>query len=161
LLGCCQLNSGQGSLFVWLTFTTRSDDDFNGAINWIKPASRRAKLYPAGFTEQINAIGSVYHRPPGANHVIDFANGQVMFSGGNLDSDFTNLVVMEKSGRIMNQSDNRLTLGFSPATGKFTGSVLPPSRGKPLPFSGIAFQRMNSAFGFMPGTDQSSSVIVA
>jgi hypothetical protein len=156
------LYNGQGSLVSWLTFTNRPDDDLNGIVNWIKPANApRSRLYPGGFTNQILAIGSIYHRPPGTNHAIDLSNDSVVFSGGNLAADFTNTITTAKSGRISNQSSNRMTINFSAATGKLTGSVVPPSGGKAIPFSGMAFQRMNSGFGFMPGTDQSSSVTVS
>lgn len=155
------LYSGQGSLVSWLTFTNRADDDLNGPVNWIKPAGAHSRAYTAGFTNQTEAVGSVYHHPPGTNHVLDLNNSSVIFSGGNLASDFTNSITLGKSGRIVNQSGNRLTLNISPATGKFTGTVVPPEGGKPMPFSGVAFQRLNAGFGFMLGTDQSSSVQIS
>jgi len=155
------LYSGQGSLVSWLTFTTRADDDLNGTVNWIKPANApHSRLYTGGFTNQIPAIGSVYHRPPGTNHVLDLSNASVTFYGGNLASDFTNSITTAKSGRIVNQGSNRMMLNFSAATGKFTGTVAPASGGKAMPFSGVAFQRMNFGFGFLPGNDQSSGVLI-
>jgi hypothetical protein len=154
------LYSGQGSLVSWLTFVTRPDDDLNGIVNWIKPADSRSRFYAPGFTEQILAVGSAYHRPPGTSSVIDLASGTVAFSGGNLAGPFTNKITIGKSSRVTNQSPNRLNLSFAPATGRFAGNVTAPGGGKPMPFKGVAFQRLNSGFGFMLGTNQTSRVIV-
>jgi hypothetical protein len=154
------LYAGQGSLLGWLAFTNRADDDLNGMLNWIKPANSRARYYPAGFTEQIMAIGSVYSRPPGTNHILDLDTATISFSGGNLAADFTNNVSIGRSSRVTNLSANRLNLSFSPSTGRFGGGVTDPAGGKPLPFSGAVFQRLNSGYGFLPGTDQSSRVVI-
>ena len=154
------LYSGKGALIGWLAFTNRADDDISGTVDWIKPADARARTYSAGFSEQIPAIGSAYHKPPGTNHVLDLNNAFVAFLGGNLSSAFTNNVTMSKSGRLTNQSANRLILSFSPANGKFSGSVTDPAGGKPMPFSGVAFQRRNSAFGFLLSNGQSSEVVI-
>ncbi len=152
------LYSGQGSLVGWLVFTNRLDDDLNGMLNWIKPADSHAHFYPAGFEEQVAAVGSVYHRPPGTNHVLDLNTASVVFSGGDFNPGFTNSIILNHSGHVQNQSSNPLTLIFSPATGKFTGKVTDPTGGKPFPFSGVVFQRLNSGFGFLLGPTQSSRV---
>jgi hypothetical protein len=153
-------NSGQGSLLGWIIFTSRDHDDLNGTVNWIKPANTRSRYYPAGFTEQIESIGSIYHQPPGTNAVLDLTSGTAGFSGGNLSTGFTNNITFGKGGHVRNESSNRLTMSFAPGTGRFNGSVTASTGGKAMSFSGVAFQRHNSAFGFMLGADQSSEVII-
>jgi len=55
-------------------------------------------------------------------------------------------------------SPNALSLAFSPPTGAFNGSVVEPSTGKSLSFSGAVLQKISSGYGFLLGTNQSSRV---
>jgi hypothetical protein len=144
----------------WLSFTNRPDDDINGAVSWIKPATPKARYYSAGFSEQLEALGSKYHRPPGTNAILDLPSGQVIFSGGNLDSDFTNAVSIGRSSRVTNLGGDRMNLSFATATGRFKGSIATAEHGKPMPFSGVVFQKMNSGSGFLLGTNESSRVMI-
>jgi hypothetical protein len=154
------LYSGQGLVAGWLQFANRPDDDINGTLTWVKPASSRSRNYPAGFSEQLQALGSKFHRPPGTNAVLDLPNATVGFLGGGLTSEFTNNVNIGRSSRVTNQSGNRLSLTFATSTGRFSGSVTDPAGGKPMPFSGVVFQKINSGFGFLMGKTESSEVII-
>jgi hypothetical protein len=106
------------------------------------------------------AVGSQYHHPPGTNSVLDLPTGQISFTGGNLASDFTNPISIGRSSRVTNLGNNRLNLSFSTANGRFSGSVTDPNGGKPKPFSGVVFQKLNSGFGFLLGTNETSRVVI-
>jgi len=55
------LYSGGGSVISWMTFTNRSTNDLQGLVAWIKPPLRAAKYYRSGFTNETEAVGSLYH----------------------------------------------------------------------------------------------------
>jgi hypothetical protein len=63
--------------------------------------------------------------------------------------------------RIVSESTNRLSLTFSRSTGIFRGTVIDPTSGKSLPFSGAALQMQNIGCGLLLDTNRSSSVIIA
>jgi hypothetical protein len=51
------LYAGKGSIPGWLSFTNKGD--ISGQIDWFKLPQATAKLYPGGFTNSTEAIGSV------------------------------------------------------------------------------------------------------
>src|SRR5207249_9645023 len=110
-----------------------------------------------GFTNQSEMVGSAYIPPNGAtNHVLNLANTEVAFSGGNLSADFTNAVTLGLYSRVSNLSSNRLTMSFSLSTDMFTGSAINPATDRWLPYSGAVLQKLNAGYGFLLGTNQSS-----
>jgi hypothetical protein len=149
------LYAGKGSTFSWLSFTNRPTDDFNGLASWIKPADPRSRYYPAGFTNEWQALGSAYipRSAPGP------ASMGLSISGGNEGAGFTNLLAISPSGHVTDGT-NRLTLAFSRATGGFRGNLRDPSSGKALPLSGAMFQKTGTGYGFLLGPSQSSSVLL-
>jgi len=42
----------------------------------------------------------------------------------------------------------------------FRGSVVDPVNGDTVPFSGVAFQKNAAGYGFLAGTDQTSTVLL-
>jgi hypothetical protein len=156
------LYSNQGSVLSWLTFTNRSSDDINGALSWIRPACRSAASYPAGFTNECLALGSRYVPPttPG-NPLLNLTNASVAFMGGNLATDFTNSICLGQYNCVTNRSSNRLGLVFYPRNGFFRGGVIDPSSGRPMLFGGAVFQKQNTGFGLLVGTNLNSRVVLA
>ncbi len=155
------LYSGGGSVLSWLTITNRPTDDVTGLLSWIKPAQIKAKLHPGGFTNDTMAVGSIYVRPAvPANPVINLANPQVMFEGGNLANDFINAISLGAGSKVTNLGTNKLSLTISTANGLFKGSVVDPSNGKSLKFTGALLQKQNAGSGFLLGTNRSSRVVL-
>jgi hypothetical protein len=115
--------------------------------------------YAAGFTQECQAIGSMYVHPTKASPLdLNLTNANLAFSGGGLSASFTNCIVVGQSGRLLNESTNTLTVSFSPLTGTFIGRVTDPATSKSLPFGGVVFQKQNAGYGFLLGTNQSSRV---
>ena len=155
------LYSGKGSLLSWLAFTNRPKEDLHGPLSWIKPANTNAHHYAGGFTNECNVLGSLYFAPPSRTNLgLNFTNGYVVFSGGDLPADFTNAIALGLGSRVTNLSSNRLALTFSPATGTFTGSTADPNSGILFPFKGALLEKMGLGCGFLLGTNQSSRVII-
>jgi hypothetical protein len=155
------LYSGRGSLVSWLAFTNRVADDLNGLLSWIKPADTNAHHFAHGFTNECNAIGSIYTPPAtSTNLVLAFTNAHVEFVGGDLSSNFTNSIAIGLGERVSNLSSNRLALRFSTASGTFSGSATDPSSGKSRSFNGAVLQKMGLGCGFLLGTNRSSRVVI-
>jgi hypothetical protein len=154
------LYGGKGFLWAGLVIdTSQTSDDLHGDLSWIKKA-QNAKFYPGGFTNGVTAIGSLYQKPNGGQ-IINMSDGSVSFSGGNLSSSFANSITLTADNKVVNDSDNKLTMSFALATGLFHGSVAPPDGSHDLSYRGVAFQKGNKAYGYFLGTDQSGSVVVS
>jgi hypothetical protein len=156
------LYSGNGSAWCWMMFTNEAADDLRGALSWIKPANPRMRYYPGGFSNSTYAVGSKYSPPvSAANLVLNFTNPSLVFGGGNLAAAFTNAVGIGPASRVTNlSSSNRLTMSFSLANGTFSGSIVDPASRRSSPFKGAALQKQNGGYGFLLGTNQSSSVVL-
>jgi hypothetical protein len=153
------LYSGNGSIIGLLTLTNQVSTDLDGMINWIKPAAPNTKYYSAGFTNQSQMIGSRYSRPsPLAQPVLELPEALIAFTAGDLAFGFTNTISIGRASRVANQSPNSLRMTFSISTGTFRGSVVDPASSRTMPFSGIVFQKDAVGYGFLLGTDQTSSV---
>ena len=152
-----QLYRGKGSLISWVTFTNETDTDFNGLFNWFKQA-QAAKYYPVGFTNEALLAGSHFVLPTATNLIIAITNGVVGFTNGNLAANFTNLVMIDARGKVLNQGTNKLSFTFSKSSGMFSGSATPPGGGKPVSFKGALLQKQNVGSGFFLGTNASGRV---
>jgi hypothetical protein len=151
------LYGGNGSVLSWITVTNRSNDDLNGALSWIKLPNPVAKFYPAGFTNEYDAVGSIFVAPVGSN-VVNSATAQVTFEGGNLPSDFTNLINLDLASKITNTSSNQLTMAISVKNGIFKGKVTDPTSGGSFSFGGAVLEKQHAGFGYLLGTSLTSKV---
>src|SRR5205823_12803276 len=98
-------------------------------------------VFPAGFTNECNAAGSVYVQPVTiTDHIVQLNNAHMEFSGGNLPEAFTNAVQIGLSSKIINGSTNSLAMSFSLANGRFSGRVLDPMTKKSRAFGGAVLQ---------------------
>ena len=151
------LYSGQGSALGWLAFTNETSSDFRGAVTWIKLSQPASAFYPAGFTNELDAIGSLYRFTNGVP-VLDVSTGQVSLVNGNLVDGVTNVVALSAANKVSNLSSNQLTLTISASSGLFKGSVTDPSSGRVIPLNGAILQKINAGRGFFPGTNQTGRV---
>jgi len=152
------LYSGHGSLVSWVAFTNSNETDLTGSLNWIKPVIPAAKYYSAGFTNQTEIHGFVYHQPPKGVGVLEFSSGAVTFDGGNLSQSITNHVLLDANSRVNNLDRNKLGMTITLATGGFRGSVTDPISLKTIPFGGVIVQSQNRGTGNFLGTSQSGQV---
>jgi hypothetical protein len=156
------LYKGKGSALSWLTFASRTNDDIHGLLSWIKPADATALYYPGGFTNELNAVGSVYVPPVGdTNSAVSFTNGCLGFYGGELATSFTNTVTLGLRDKVTNLSTNKLSMTFSRSNGRFSGRVTEPLTGLSRVFKGAVLQKANVGCGYLLATNQSSRVVLA
>jgi hypothetical protein len=153
------LYKGQGLLWAPMIIdTSRASDDIHGPLNWIK-AAQSAKYYPDGFDVEVTGIGSLYQKPAAGSRIIDLSDATVSFGGGNLNNPFANSITIDGNNKVANQSGNKLTMTFTTATGLLKGTATSPD-GQNVSFRGAAFQKVNRAYGYFLGTDQSGSVVI-
>jgi hypothetical protein len=137
--------------------TSQAANDIRGPLSWIK-TQQNGKFYPNGFDVEVTGIGSVYQKPAAGTRIIDLSSGTVSFAGGNLNSSFANSITIDTNNKVSNQSDNKLTMTFTTATGLFRGTAKSPD-GQNVSFRGAAFQKGDKAYGYFLDTDQSGSVL--
>jgi hypothetical protein len=154
------LYGGAGSVWSWLQFDTNNPAlTIGGNLNWIRPARSGAVYYPAGFTNDVAAVGSRYTAPTNSNtRVIDLTNGIVRFRGGNLSAPFTNIVTLTSSNRVINGSANSLSMSVTASNGLFSGSVKVPGTTRTNTFEGVVLQDARAGYGYFLGTNQSGEV---
>ncbi len=152
------LYGGKGQILGWLTFT--NTPDLGGTVSWIKPPISTAKYYPAAFDIETNVMGSVYQPPAtSTSPALDFTNGVVVLTGGNLAGGITNNVTIQPKNKVADASlTNKLTLVLTTSQGMFKGTVLNPATKKAIAFSGALLQNQGWGSGYFLGTNQSGRV---
>jgi hypothetical protein len=152
------LYSGNGSILGWLTFSNSARSDINGMVDWFKPAQAGGTLYPAGFTNASEAMGSAYVFTKGVP-VLTLTNGQVWLANGNLSSSFTNQITLDSASKVTS-TNSTLKLTITTASGLFKGSILNPDTGKTTTINGVVLQKQNFGGGFFIGTSQTGRVFL-
>ncbi len=150
------LYSGAGSIFGTMTFSNLAASDITGPVNWFKLLQPKAKFYPQGFVNSVEAVGSLFTN---ASPVLNFNLSTVAVYGDPLGSGITNQVFLGASNRVTNNSPNALTMTITTKNGTFKGSVVDPNSGKPVSFTGVLLQKENFGGGFFLGTSESGNVI--
>ena len=104
-----------------------------------------------------------HYTPPTlvTNGVLDLPDADVVFSGGNLSTTFTNGIQWNGWNAFRNLSNHKISLSFSASSGRFRGSVENPANGKSASFSGVVLQNQNFAAGFLGGTNRSTRVLIS
>jgi subtilase family protein len=149
------LYSGNGMVLGWLGFTNELTNDIDGLVTWIKPGQPASKLYPGGFTNQTEAIGSLYlftNTVP----VLNFSTGQVSLVNGNMAAGITNQVVLGANNKVTDT--NKLSLTITTTSGLFKGNVVNPATGKAISFNGVLLQKQDFGSGSFLGTNQTGRV---
>ncbi len=151
------LYAGNGSALTWLTFSGNSITNAEGPVSWTKLPQSTSALYPAGFTNEVNAAGSTY-APTNGVPLLNFINGQIKFTGGNL-VDFTNSFSIATND-LVPLSSNKLTLSFTRTSGAFKGSFVNPATLKSTAFTGVLLQNQNAGYGLFSGTNRTGGVVL-
>ena len=152
------LYSKKGLVLGWLTFDTNPPaGDLGGPVSWIKQAQPTSKLYPAGFTNETAAVGSLYTFSNGIP-ILTWTNGNIILSGGNLADSITNAFTIAANNKVT--GTNGLTLSFVTSSGLFKGSVRNPAAAKPIPVNGALLQKQDTGFGTFLGTNQTGQVFL-
>jgi hypothetical protein len=155
------LYSAKGVVVSWLHFADLASSDVSGTLVWVKQAGASTTSYPAGFTNETTAVGSLYVPPAATGKVLNLSSAGVNFSGGDLGADFNNVLSVNVGSSVVNLSPNPLTLTIVPTLGSFSGQVAEPVTGVVHEFGGVVLQKQNAGYGFMAGLNGSSRVVLA
>jgi hypothetical protein len=150
------LYGGKGSILAWLSFT--NNGVISGQMNWFKLPQATANLYPSGFTNSPEAVGSVYLYTNGLP-ILGFTNGLLSLTSGNFQQSITNQVALVPDKEDSDQ--NGATLTFNTSSGLFKGTVMNAETSKPIAFKGAILQNQNMGAGFFLSTNESGSVILS
>jgi photosystem II stability/assembly factor-like uncharacterized protein len=148
------LYGGNGLLIGWLTFVNQPTNDISGAVSWIKSGQVRGKLYPAGFTNETDTIGSIYrwtnNTPP-----FNWKTGQVALVSPSILS--TNQIALNRTNYTWTGGQN-LKFKINGPSGAFNGRVINVSR--PVGFNGVVLLKQNTGVGYFIGAHETGMVVV-
>jgi hypothetical protein len=149
------LYTGHGSLLGWLSFTNLPPQTVEGALNWIKLPVTGKTLYPGGFTNQAEIIGSAYQ--PGG---LTLSNGTLTFSNAAQSSPLIYTNVTLANGKLSysgaGEPTNQLSATFTAGTGAMTLSFRPTGARVNVTAQGVVLQSgTTNAAGWFLGTNQS------
>ena len=115
-----------------------------GVLNWWKPQSVGASLYPAPFSTTLNVAGSSYSRPQG----LPGASGTISFTGGDLTGTLSYPFTLSPLHKVFIPlpGSKSVTFTLSPLTGLFSGQFLDALHKEP--FHGVLLQQQDAAAGF-------------
>jgi hypothetical protein len=150
------LYSGNGMILGWLTFTNEPDRDIDGTLYWFKPSKPVTALYPAGFTNQMEVVGSEYSYTKDVP-VLDLTNGYVWLEDGGLTQSISNQFALSSNNIVT--GSNKLKMTLTTTTGLFQGATT-NATGKSVSFSGAVLQKQNIGYGQFLNAPQSGSVTV-
>lgn len=156
--------AGTGAVSGLVSFENLSgQSDFDGALDWFRPANNASGFYPVGFSTQVSVIGSRYRRPAAGVRVLDFAatqsNGVLSFSDGNLSStppDRT--ITLTATNAVIPDPGPRVSLTINLTNGLFSGVFTDPFTGGLRGYHGAVFQDRDDGAGVFRGNGQTGTV---
>jgi len=149
------LYGGKGSILGWLSFTTNGG--IGGQVGWFKLPQATAKLYPEGFTNSTDVIGSPYQYT-GGQPVFGSTDALLLLNYGNLSQSVSNQFNIGQNNVATDSTGDKLV--FRTASGLFKGSVMNSTTGQPMTVNGVVLQDQNMAAGLFLGATESGSAIL-
>jgi len=152
--------AGKDTVLGWVTVSNGLSSTNNGLtstnITWSKPAGK-VPLYPAGFTNTLQMIGSTWVTPSKNSVVLSLTNPAVVLTGGDLPMPLS-LPANFKNSLLF--ASTNVNLSIRPSTGIFSGWFDNPNTKERVTISGVVLTNADSARGFFLGTDESGSVLL-
>ena len=156
------LYSGKGSVFGWLQLTNDTGSlRPAGRVTWTK-TSLPGRYYPAGFTNRVELISSLFSLPARGQRLLDLTNALFKVFGGNLAMETNSTLTITTNNQALVTSTNipRLIVTIAPTTGLVSGSFTHPGTLRATPFKAIVLPRQKTAFGWFPGTNLSGGLSI-
>ncbi|MDB6156098.1 MAG: hypothetical protein JWL90_4551 [Chthoniobacteraceae bacterium] len=148
----------KGSIRGTVEFEEKSGiSDFDGLLDWEKPAHPADRFYAKGFISRTHLIGSHYLPPQKAVRALNVPDGNAQFSLP--DWPPIHILITPKNTVTVTDSPNShsLKLILETKTGLFSGSFQNEAAARTL-FQGVLFQKQRLGAGLFLGLDQSSFV---
>ena len=155
------LYSNRGRIVGWLNFDTNPPVNFSGDLKWFKKTKISDKVYRNGFTNAVTLTGSPYAPPAAGTRAVNWTNGTVILSGGNLSGPITNQVTLGTNNVFtVTDGTNQLVLSITGTNGLVSGSFKHPAITLPVPLKGAVLQNSNAIYGAFVGTNQSGALLI-
>lgn len=166
------LYGGKGSILGWLSFTNISTNtvqlgtnfytntatgSVSGQTFWFKTNLPTAKLYPGGFTNSTDILGSIYTN---AESNLGLSSSQLALTLTDSSVAATNFLTFGAANTATDTNSPKNKLTFKPTTGQFKGSVTNLLSSKPISVSGIILQAQNVGAGYFPGTTNTGTALL-
>lgn len=148
-----------GSLIGWIAFTNQGSLDAAGHLAWIKktrPAGER--YYPAGFTNELSAVGTRFVPPGKGTNLFTWTNGIAIAAYGNLTDSHVDPFQLGSGNRVTWLGTNFTTLTLNAKDGRFKGKFIHSATGKPTAFNGVSYPTFGAGAGFFLGTNESGLI---
>ena len=134
------LYSGGGCLLSWLAFTDTATNACDGQLIWLNTAGA-TKTYPAGFTNQVAPIASLYS--PAA-----LTAGSLVLSDGD-STNATAPFTLDAQKRVHpTDPASKLSLTFTTSSGLFKGAAWSAQLRQTLTFQGVICGQGSGGCGF-------------
>jgi hypothetical protein len=154
----------RGSIMSWMKFTNNgaSRDLLDGSMIWNKTGWTN-RVYPNGFTNEVQVLGAAYTVPPAFTPVLAITNATMIVKDGNLSVPFTNYAVLVTDDKFvfLEPDVNAPKLAITRKTGKLHGQFYHQNNTnttKATPMYGTVLQDGRVARGYFVGTNQSGSI---
>lgn len=152
------LYNKRGLLHGTLTFPAVGPSDVAGALLWVKgppvPGKKPDKTYPAGFSQTLDALGSLYTKPAAGVNALGTGDFNLIFTAGNILGGSL-LVSTDIGANSVVTPDapnaNSVKLKIKAGPGTFSGSFKPTGNTAAHNFSGVLLQKQTQAYGFFLG----------
>lgn len=156
------LYKGKGSILGWITVLNNDTNDTPGLLSWTKTALAGGTLYPTGFTNECETIGSRYLIPASGTAALNWSNGVSLLSDGNLSAPLTNTLALSTANKFTITSTNgaRLALSLTSSSGLLGGSFVHPDTAKKCALKGVVLQKQGIGGGCFLGTNQGGAFLV-
>jgi hypothetical protein len=153
----------KGALMGWINFTNISPPGLKGTVTWIKSVGAPTNLlYPNGFTNQIELLGSGYGAPKIGTRVLNWTNGTISLSGGDLTNILTSAIRLGTNNilTVTSLNTNNIGLTLSVPNGIFSGSFLHPITKRTTAVRGAVLQNENGGGGYFLGTNRAGTILL-
>ena len=144
-----------GSIAGDITFETSTQSDWDGELDWIKPAQAGDAYYPGGFSLEADLMAAKYSPP-------SLAPGQatVTLTGSDLPaSPISTSLVIPSRVSVAGINNGAVSLILTPRTGAFSGTFINPGTDRRSIFTGVIYQKTApEGFGLFLGAGQCDGV---
>ncbi len=148
----------RGLLHGPLTFPAAGPSDVTGALLWVKgpPIAGKTpdKTYPAGFSQTLTALGSLYTKPAAGVNALGTGDFDLTFTAGNIPGGILPVSTIIGANNVVTPdapNANSVQLKINAAAGKFSGSFKPTGNPAAHGFSGVLLQKQAQAYGLFLG----------
>ena len=146
-----------GTIAGNITFENFADSDWDGVLDWIKPAQPSATYYPGGFAITVDLLAAKYVPAPLRSGAFTLAGGDLPAAG------ISDSLTISSKNKTTVSGTNGVSLALTPGTGAFSGQFLFPGTNKKTPYSGVMYQKPAppTGYGLFLGTVQSGEVDIS